>query len=61
MSERGIQRSRRTRPTTSPFRFPCGHVEEGKSVQRRLRLTPKAAWIGCRQCPVIALVVDGGR
>jgi hypothetical protein len=61
MSERAPQRVRRVKQTASPFRFPCGHLEPGKSVERRLRLTEKAAWIHCRHCAVIALVVAGGR
>ena len=37
------------------FRFPCGHVESGKSVDRRTRATGRAVWVRCRACNVIGL------
>lgn len=44
------------------FRFPCGHLEAQRSVQRRVRMTARHAWIACQRCGVIALVIDrGGR
>jgi hypothetical protein len=39
------------------FRFPCGHVESGDSVDRRTRATERAAWVRCRACNVIGLLV----
>jgi hypothetical protein len=39
------------------FRFPCGHVESGDSVDRRTRATERAAWVRCRACNVIGVLV----
>lgn len=39
------------------FRFPCGHVEGRRPVNRRLRTTDRAAWVRCRSCNLVALVV----
>jgi hypothetical protein len=39
------------------FRFPCGHVEDGDSVDRRTRVTERAVWVQCRACNVIGLLV----
>jgi hypothetical protein len=39
------------------FRFPCGHVEDGASVDRRARGTEHALWVRCQACNVVALVV----
>ncbi len=39
------------------FRFPCGHVEGGDSVDRRMRVTERAVWVRCRACNLIGLIV----
>jgi hypothetical protein len=39
------------------MRFPCGHTEPDDSVGQRLRVTPRAVWIACVRCNVVALVV----
>lgn len=52
------RRARRGRGRPSPrFRFPCGHVEGRSAVNRRLRITDRAAWVRCRSCNLVALVV----
>lgn len=38
------------------FRFPCGHVEAGTSIDARVRLRRSAVWVRCRRCNLIALV-----
>ncbi len=45
------------RPGARASAFPCGHVESGDSVDRRTRATERAAWVRCRACNVIGLVV----
>lgn len=39
------------------IRFPCGHVVGARAVTRRVRSTPRAVWIACRRCNVIALAI----
>jgi hypothetical protein len=39
------------------LRFPCGHVESERGTKRRMRTNERAAWIACRRCNVIALVI----
>jgi hypothetical protein len=39
------------------FRFPCGHVEGGDSVERRTHITERAVWVRCHACNVIGLLV----
>jgi hypothetical protein len=39
------------------LRFPCGHVESRRAVNRRLRSTERAVWIACRRCNVVALAL----
>jgi hypothetical protein len=38
------------------FRFPCGHVEAGTSIDTRVRQRGRATWVRCRRCNLIALV-----
>lgn len=45
------------RVTRRDFRFPCGHVEDGASLDRRMRTTDRAAWVRCHTCNVIGLLV----
>lgn len=45
------------RSSRRSFRFPCGHVEGGGSVDRRMRVTERAVWVRCRACNVIGLLV----
>ncbi len=46
------------RAARQSFRFPCGHVEGGGSVDRRMRVTERAVWVRCRACNVIGLLVE---
>jgi hypothetical protein len=39
------------------LRFPCGHVESERGTKRRMRTTERAAWIACKRCNLIALVI----
>jgi hypothetical protein len=39
------------------LRFPCGHVESERETKRRMRTTERAAWITCKRCNLIALVI----
>jgi len=39
------------------LKFPCGHVESPGAAARRTRTTGGAAWVACRKCNLIALVV----
>ncbi len=43
------------------LKFPCGHVEAGRSVAARLRLRGGRAWIACRRCNLIAVVATTTR
>ena len=53
-----LSKGKRPGPTgRQSFRFPCGHVESGDSVDRRMRATERAAWVRCRACNVIGLLV----
>jgi head-tail adaptor len=61
----GAMRGRRgsvvKRSTRSQFRFPCGHLEGEVTARDRMRRSRRAAWVPCRVCNVIALVVgDAG-
>ncbi len=38
------------------FRFPCGHVEAGTSIDTRIRQRGRGMWVRCRRCNLIALV-----
>jgi len=53
-------RGRRRRARAPRLRFPCGHLEGQRAVKRRLRTTERAAWIPCRSCNLITLVVARG-
>jgi hypothetical protein len=46
------------RPPCPPpdLRFPCGHVEGQPAVTARTRETPRALWVACHRCNLIALV-----
>ena len=48
--------ARRARPSPR-FRFPCGHVDGRRAVNRRLRTTDRGVWVRCRSCNLVALVV----
>jgi hypothetical protein len=46
------------RPTPPRLlRFPCGHVEDEPAVTPRTRGTPRAAWVACRRCNLIAVTI----
>jgi hypothetical protein len=49
--------ARRTARRTPEMKFPCGHLQSARTVGRRTRQTPRAVWVSCRRCNVIALVV----
>lgn len=54
--------ARKPDPSRPRLRFPCGHVEGQRTVNRRLRTTERAAWVACRRCNLVTLVVAvGGR
>lgn len=54
-----LPKGKRPGPTgRQSFRFPCGHVESADSVDRCTRVTERAAWVRCRACNVIALLVQ---
>ncbi len=38
------------------FRFPCGHVATGPSIDTRVRQRGRAMWVRCRRCNLTALV-----
>jgi hypothetical protein len=39
------------------LRFPCGHTADEAGVARRLRTRPRALWVPCPHCNVVALLV----
>ncbi len=57
-----LARTRITGPLAPErFRFPCGHIEGRRTVERRIRANGTHAWVTCRRCGVIALVVADKR
>jgi hypothetical protein len=52
--------ARKPDPARPRLRFPCGHVEGQRTVNRRLRTTERAAWVACRRCNLVTLVVAVG-
>jgi hypothetical protein len=60
---RGIlARTRITGPQTPErFRFPCGHIDGRRAVERRIHADGTHAWVTCQRCGVIALVVADRR
>ncbi|HUF92579.1 MAG TPA: hypothetical protein VMR23_09405 [Candidatus Limnocylindria bacterium] len=49
--------ARRAGTRAPALKFPCGHVQSAQAVGRRTRTTARAAWVPCRRCNLIALVV----
>jgi hypothetical protein len=39
------------------LRFPCGHTDGEAGVAWRLRTRPRALWVPCSRCNVVALIV----
>ena len=39
------------------LRFPCGHLEDQPAVTARTRETPRASWVACRCCNLIAVTI----
>jgi len=54
------RRGGRRRGAAPRLRFPCGHLEGQRAVNRRLRATERAVWIPCRSCNLITLLVARG-
>jgi hypothetical protein len=57
-----------TMPTAAPsplkatdatplLRFPCGHVDRERTVERRARSRTSAIWVACERCNLTALIV----
>ena len=49
--------ARRIATPPQTLRFPCGHLEDQPDVTARTRETPRAVWVACRRCNVVALTI----